>query len=66
MVVSNHPDLGHFVDNYGIPFRHVPVDPESKQGAEAESSLRLVSETEAELSFSPATCRSCPMICVPH
>jgi formyltetrahydrofolate deformylase len=48
MVVSNHPDLGHLVDNYEIPFRRVPVTPDNKADAEAEL-LRLVEETGAEL-----------------
>jgi formyltetrahydrofolate deformylase len=48
MVVSNHPDLGRFVETYDIPFRHVPVTPDSKPAAEAQL-LELVNETDAEL-----------------
>jgi formyltetrahydrofolate deformylase len=48
MVVSNHPDLAHLADNYEIPFRHVPVTPETKPQAEAEL-LKLVADTNAEL-----------------
>ena len=48
MVISNHPDLGHLVDNYEIPFRHIPVTPDTKSHAEAEL-LQLVHDTEAEL-----------------
>jgi formyltetrahydrofolate deformylase len=36
-VVSNHPDLGRLADNYDVPFRHIPVTPETK--AEAEAAL---------------------------
>jgi formyltetrahydrofolate deformylase len=35
-VVSNHPDLGRLADGYGVPFRHVPVTPDTKAQAEAE------------------------------
>ena len=48
LVVSYHPDLGHLVDNYEIPFRHIPVTPETKPEAEAKL-LQLVDDTEAEL-----------------
>jgi formyltetrahydrofolate deformylase len=48
MVISNHPDLAPMADNYEIPFRHIPVTPETKPEAEAEL-LQLVRETEAEL-----------------
>ncbi|MBI4806206.1 MAG: formyltetrahydrofolate deformylase [Desulfovibrio sp.] len=36
MVISNHPDLRHEVERFGVPFHHVPVprDTEGKQGAE--------------------------------
>ena len=34
-VVSNHPDLAATADFYGVPFRHVPVTPETKPEAEA-------------------------------
>jgi formyltetrahydrofolate deformylase len=47
-VVSNHPDLAVMADNYGIPFRHVLVDPGHKAGAEAEL-LRLVDEFRVDL-----------------
>jgi formyltetrahydrofolate deformylase len=35
-VVSNHPDLGRLADGYEVPFRHIPVTPETKPEAEAE------------------------------
>lgn len=34
MVVSNHPDLGDEVRQFGIPFHHVPVDEGGKAAAE--------------------------------
>jgi formyltetrahydrofolate deformylase len=36
MVVSNHPDLGDDVRQFGIPYFHVPVDPGNKVAAEKE------------------------------
>jgi formyltetrahydrofolate deformylase len=48
MVVSNHPDLGPMVDNYEIPFRHVPVTAETKSDAEREL-LQIVQDRGAEL-----------------
>jgi formyltetrahydrofolate deformylase len=36
MVVSNHPDLGDDVRQFGIPFFHVPVTRETKAAAEKE------------------------------
>jgi formyltetrahydrofolate deformylase len=35
-VVSNHPDFAALSAGYGVPFRHIPVTPQSKPGAEAE------------------------------
>jgi formyltetrahydrofolate deformylase len=43
-VVSNHPDLARFAEDYDVPFRHIPVTPQTKQAAEA----RLVELVEAE------------------
>jgi formyltetrahydrofolate deformylase len=34
VVVSNHPDLAPIVGRYDIPFVHVPVDKDTKSGAE--------------------------------
>lgn len=42
-VISNHNDLRSMVEWHGIPFHHVPVDPQDKQPAFAEVS-RLVEE----------------------
>jgi len=33
-VISNHPDHGAQVESVGLPFHHVPVDPESRSEAE--------------------------------
>ena len=35
-VVSNHPDLAHLCDRYGVPFHVVAVDPATKAAAEDE------------------------------
>ncbi|GHE80309.1 formyltetrahydrofolate deformylase [Amycolatopsis deserti] len=36
MVISNHPDLGDDVRQFGIPFFHVPVEKDDKAAAEKE------------------------------
>ena len=46
-VISNHQDLRSMVEWHGIPFFHVPVDPQDKQPAFAEVS-RLVEEHQAD------------------
>ena len=47
LVVSNHPDLQPIAERYGIPFKHVPVTPDTKP--EAEATLRdLVAEHDAD------------------
>jgi len=33
-VVSNHPDLEHEVSEFGVPYHHIPVTPETKAEAE--------------------------------
>ncbi len=38
LVISNHPDCGHIVERFGIPFHHLPVTPETK--AEQEQRQR--------------------------
>ena len=35
-VISNHPDCAEAVAAFGVPFHHVPVDPDSKVAAEAQ------------------------------
>ena len=41
MVVSNHPDLHDDVEQFGIPFFHVPVESGNKAAAEKEQ-LKLL------------------------
>jgi formyltetrahydrofolate deformylase len=36
LVVSNHPELAGRVKSFGLPFRHIPVTPETKPAAERE------------------------------
>jgi formyltetrahydrofolate deformylase len=47
-VVSNHPDLGRIADSYSVPFRHIPVTPETKSEAEA-ALLDIVREERVDL-----------------
>jgi formyltetrahydrofolate deformylase len=47
-VVSNHPDLGRLADAYDVPFRHVPVTPDTKPQAEA-ALLDLVRDERIDL-----------------
>ncbi|MGH3508278.1 MAG: formyltetrahydrofolate deformylase, partial [Nocardioidaceae bacterium] len=47
-IVSNHRDLEGLAAQYGIPFHHVPVTPETKAEAEAQL-LDLVSSLEIDL-----------------
>jgi formyltetrahydrofolate deformylase len=47
-VVSNHPDLASMAENYGIPFHHIPVTPETKAEAERKL-LDLVDDLNVEL-----------------
>lgn len=44
MVISNHPDLGSAVEQFGIPFHFVPVEPERRHEAEAQM-LEFLRET---------------------
>ena len=46
-VIANHDDLRSMVEWHGIPFYHVPVDPQNKDVAFAEVS-RLIDEHEAD------------------
>ncbi len=48
MVISNHPDLGSLADSYDIPFRHIPVTPDTKLRAEAQL-LNLVEKLNVDL-----------------
>ncbi len=47
-VVSNHPDLGVLADNFGVPFHHVPVTPETRADAEARL-LELIADLDVDL-----------------
>jgi formyltetrahydrofolate deformylase len=47
-VVSNHPDLARLADHYDVPFRHIPVTPETKPEAEA-ALLDIVREERVDL-----------------
>jgi formyltetrahydrofolate deformylase len=47
-VVSNHPDLEPMVKQYGIPFHHIPITPDTKADAEAEL-MALVESLDIEL-----------------
>lgn len=47
MVISNHEDLRSSVENFGVPFHHIPVSPATKDQAE-EKTLELL-EGQADL-----------------
>ncbi|MGR3935888.1 formyltetrahydrofolate deformylase [Streptomyces sp. BRA346] len=47
-IVSNHRTFEPLARNYGIPFHHIPVTPETKHEAEARL-LRLVDELDVDL-----------------
>ncbi|MEU9454027.1 formyltetrahydrofolate deformylase [Streptomyces sp. NPDC048277] len=47
-IVSNHRDFEPLARNYGIPFHHIPVTPDTKAEAEARL-LRLVDELDVDL-----------------
>ena len=47
-VVSNHPDLGRYADQFGVPFRQIPVTSAIRQEAESEL-LGVVREVGADL-----------------
>lgn len=48
LVVSNHPDFEPLVTSYGIPFRHLPVTPDTKPAQEA-ALVGLIEEHGIEL-----------------
>ncbi len=35
LVISNHADLAHVADDFGIPYHHLPITPETKPSQEA-------------------------------
>jgi len=47
-VVSNHPDLGRIADSFGVPFRHIPVTPDTKAEAVA-ALLDIVRDEQVDL-----------------
>jgi len=47
-VVSNHADFGELAASYRIPFRHIPVTPETKAAAETRL-LEVIDDTGADL-----------------
>jgi formyltetrahydrofolate deformylase len=47
-VVSNHDDFAELAESYRIPFRHLPVTPDTKAAAET-ALLDLIDDTNAEL-----------------
>jgi formyltetrahydrofolate deformylase len=47
-VVSNHPDFAELAASYRIPFRHVPVTPQTKAAAESQL-LEVIDDTGADL-----------------
>jgi formyltetrahydrofolate deformylase len=47
-VVSNHDDFAELAESYRIPFRHLPVTPDTKAAAET-ALLNLIDDTNAEL-----------------
>jgi formyltetrahydrofolate deformylase len=47
-VVSNHDDFAELAESYRIPFRHLPVTPDTRAEAEA-ALLDLIGDTQADL-----------------
>ena len=47
-IVSNHPDLRHVAEWYGIPFRHLPIEHDDRDTQEAKI-LELFEATRSEL-----------------
>ncbi|MFE7173206.1 formyltetrahydrofolate deformylase [Streptomyces sp. NPDC057616] len=47
-IVSNHREFESLAESYGIPFRHIPVTPDTKAEAEARL-LELVDELDVDL-----------------
>lgn len=47
-VISNHPDLGDMANWYQVPFHHVPVTPETKPAAFAQTEA-LVAQYDADV-----------------
>lgn len=49
VVISNHPDLGPTVEQFGIPFYHIPVTKDTKQDSE-QRQLKLLEEYDIDVS----------------
>jgi len=47
-VVSNHPDFAELAASYRIPFRHIPVTPQTKAAAESQL-FEVIDDTGADL-----------------
>ena len=45
-VISNHEDLRPLVEEWGVPFHHVPVDPLDRDRCETEERMLLGSDTD--------------------
>jgi formyltetrahydrofolate deformylase len=66
-VASNHRDLTSLAEAHGVPFHHLPTDPDTRK-AQEDRLLGLVDETGAELVvlarymqvLSPAVCEALP------
>jgi len=48
LIVSNHPDLGPLVRNFGIRFEYLPITPETK-AAQERRALELLREQQVDL-----------------
>lgn len=46
-VISNHPDLQHVTEHFGVPFHHVPITADTRAEAEAEQH-RLLAHYQAD------------------
>jgi formyltetrahydrofolate deformylase len=47
-VIGNHADLADAARNYGLPFHHIPITPETKSAAETRQ-LTLIRELEVDV-----------------
>jgi formyltetrahydrofolate deformylase len=48
VVISNHPDCKETVENFGIPFYHIPVTKETKQEVEMQQ-IQILNEYKVDL-----------------
>jgi formyltetrahydrofolate deformylase len=49
MVISNHPDLRQDVENFGVPFHHVPVGPSLRDKVSAEDRMFELMEGQSDI-----------------